>query len=120
MENPRVRIIILLILTWLSTWYVTDKLVLPNVKDRIKFEALTLAGQNEPPYRYRLFEATINKAIQDSLLFNIKTPEIQHIASYALFLLATFGLLYSLLYRYLCHFFDPKPLTETYPTDEGD
>ncbi len=108
MSNPRVRLIFLLMLTWLSTWYVTDKLIIPNVGLRIDFVNLTLAGQNEPPYRYRLFEPAVNKAIQVSLLGSFTDPQLQHVISYFLFSLIIFAFLYNLLYRYLTHFFTPK------------
>ncbi len=108
MSNPRVRLVILLMLTWLSTWYVTSQLIIPNVDTRIAFVNLSLEGQNEPPYRYRLFEPVVNKAIQDSLLSSIADAKIQHVASYFLFSLIVFALLYYLLYRYFIHFFTPQ------------
>src|ERR1044071_2732981 len=105
MANLRVRLVVLLMLTWLSTWYVTDKLTIPNVDNRIAFVNLTLAGQNEPPYRYRLFEAVVNKAVQDTLLSGITNAKVQHLVSYFLFSLIVFAILYNLLYRYLTLFF---------------
>jgi len=107
-------IVLIAMLTLISTWYVIIEVISPpsKIPGRIVTSEFILAGQADPPYRYRILKPLAAHMLQKlmSPLINDNDPrylDIQegHVVAYSLITLASFASLFSFFYLYLRKFF---------------
>jgi hypothetical protein len=98
----------IVLLTVLSTYYIFSQLILPNLPDRITFAALTVSGENIPPYRYRVLMPFMAQIIQGALGSILNAPFLQHIAAYVFIVFITFWIIFNQFYVLLRRLFTEK------------
>lgn len=86
-DNRKIRppvFILILILTLISTVYVSVTVVGPNAAVRIRHEERILSGQMEAPYQYRILQPLISRGLQTLAAPFVPSREMRHILAYAL------------------------------------
>jgi hypothetical protein len=99
---------VIIMLTLLSTYYIYSHLILPNLPNRITFAALTVSGENVPPYRYRILMPVIAQLIQGAIGSILNAPFLQHIAAYVFIVFVTFWITFNQFYVLLRRLFTEK------------
>lgn len=92
-------------LALISTWFVCQNVILPNINVRLKHENKILAGKMEPPYQYRVLKPLIGRGLQR--LFSILTSRrhVQHFVAYTLISFLAFLGSFFLFHFYLKFYF---------------
>lgn len=101
----RPTMFLLLILIFLSTLYVFQHVILPHVPERMEHESKILAGEQEPPYRYRVLKPVVAHNIQLLLARFVPHPETRHLSAYFVLAFLSFAGIFYLFYVYLRRFF---------------
>lgn len=101
-------LILIITLAFISTWYVYNTVIAPNVDARIQFAANILAGRSKPPYQYRVLKPLVASALQILISPLIHSAHTQHIVSYSAIVLASFLSIFYLFYSFLRNFFTVK------------
>lgn len=100
--------ILIITLALISTWYVLNRVILPNVSVRIQFSDNILSGQMEPPYQYRVLLPYITNLLQILISPLIHSAGKQHVLAYSTILFLIFLGIYYLFYKFLRNFFTRK------------
>jgi hypothetical protein len=93
--------LVLLILALIATWYVCRSVILPNVESRIKHENKILAGQQEPPYQYRVFKPLVGRLLETMFFFLFRDENRAHVMAYGFLSLLTFLGIFMFFHAYL-------------------
>lgn len=103
--NRSVSIILIVMLTLISTWFVVTHVIVPYADIRIEFANAILRGEIDTHYRYRLLKPLLGNALESLLsLFGLQQPRL-HIVSYGLWSFGIFAGIFSFFYLYLKKFF---------------
>ena len=93
--------ILIVCLTWLSTWTVVTRVIVPNRSSRMRMVASLLDGSLEAPYQYRVLKHWLAMGLDPLLRLGVEAPEVRHVLAYGLLTAVTCLGIYTLLYRYL-------------------
>lgn len=94
-------LIILVMLALISAWYVSRTVIIPQVDERIELTNKILAGEQSPPYQYRLFKPMLGRAFETAISPLIGDPRWQHIIAYGLLTFMTFLGIFAAFYSHL-------------------
>lgn len=87
-NSPKIRppvFILILILTLISTVYMSVVVVGPNAAVRIRHEERILSGGMEAPYQYRVLQPLIGRGLQTLTASFVSSSAMRHTLAYALF-----------------------------------
>ncbi len=93
--------IVLLILALIAAWYLCLTVILPNIDARIEYEKRVLAGQQEPPYQYRVLQPLAGRMLQSAAFVLLGDERLAHIFASAFLSFLTFLGIFTAFHAYL-------------------
>jgi len=106
LDRPTLSLVLLL--TLLSTTFVTTRIILPYAAKRIEFANSILANQAEPHYQYRVVEPLLGEAVGRVIGLVVHAPVPQHILAYTLIAAVIFFVLFATFALFLRRLFSDK------------